>query len=158
MRRYGKKITKFDIFASLALVSLFFVILSGIIAPKEEGEADTVTLTVRATGVSEALAEELLSSDAFTLDNRYALSVVSRSAEGAKLLISADGVIKEAESTVKKTVTLTLTASGRMTEAGFLIGRIRFLAPNMDITISSLSAEVSVKILDIRENSPTFAD
>ena len=158
MRRHFTRITKFDVFTAISLIALFFVILSGIIAPKSEGELDEVIITVRAEGVSTALAEELSGAELFWLEDKYELTSVSAVTDEARILISSGGMLYEAKSLTKKTVTLTLSAKGTHSEAGFLIGKIRFLAPNMDVKIASLSTEVSVKILSIDKNAPTFGE
>ena len=156
MKRHLLKITKFDVFLALALIALFFVILSGIVAPKGEGELDEVILTVKAEGVSCAVAEELSHSALFLLDEKYELSRMDATVENARILVNSGGALLEAESLTKKTVTLSLSAKGALSDAGFLIEKIRFLAPNMEVKISSVSTEATVKIIAIGKSTPRF--
>ena len=89
MRRHFTRITKFDVFTAISLIALFFVILSGIIAPKSEGELDEVIITVRAEGVSTALAEELSGAELFWLEDKYTGWIKNLSPQGSMKSLTA---------------------------------------------------------------------
>ena len=145
-------VKKADIFVALFLVALFSVIVIGISAPKASGGDRYADITVRIDGVSYAVARNLHFEEIFLVDDKYPLELIGISEEPAYILrADRDGVIRKIPSETKYTVTLSLAAVGTGSDSGFLLGGVRYLAPNMDLTVSAEISRAVGKITHISE-------
>ena len=145
-------IKKADIFVAGFLVALFFVIVIGITSPAESDGDKRATVTVRIEGASYAVARNLHFEEIFLVDDKYPLELIGISEEPAYILrADRDGVIRKIPSETKYTVTLSLSAVGTGSDSGFLLGGVRYLAPNMDLTFSAQTSRVVGKIAHISQ-------
>ena len=150
-----RRVKKTDLFVSLFLLLSFAVICVGVFSPERSEGEDEALVFFRVEGVSPSVAEQLSSERLFLLDGKYELLPVGIEGEPSRLLFTdGEGTIRALPSKAKYTVTLTLRAVGAQSEAGFLLGAVRYIAPNMSL---SLSGEASLVWGKITEISPIFS-
>ena len=144
------RVKKTDVFIAIFLILLFAVISIGIFSPQRSEGEDRAVITMRVDGVSLAVADQLLRETSFLVDERYRLEPVRIDGDRARLLYTdGSGTIKELPSETKYTLTLMLRASGAESESGFLLGSVRYIAPNMSLTVSGEACRVWGRIIDI---------
>lgn len=150
-----RRVKKTDLFVSLFLILAFAVICVGVFSPKKSRADEEALIFIRVEGISFAVAEQLSSERLFLLDEKYELLPVGIEGEPSRLLFTdSEGAIRELPSATKYTVTLMLRGTGVQSEAGFLLGAVRYIAPNMSL---SLSAEASLVWGKITEITPIFS-